>query len=166
MDGHRIGGVAGFNFRWVTLDPGRLALWHRPKLRAIPYLGKAGCDRVATLLSEREGARDIGTAVEAAGLGWDWIPLAGGRPPEGSAARRAREGLLLLSDRLDAGAAILLHCSAGMHRTGMMAYALLRYRGRDRETALALIETLRPVIRPALGTKHLAWGDETVDGEP
>lgn len=152
--------MPGFDFHWVSAEPGRLALWHRPKLRAIPYLGKAGCDRVATLLSEREGARDIGLAVERAGLAWSWIPLPGGRAPEGAVDRRAREGIERLSERLDAGDSILIHCSAGMHRTGMIAYALLRRRGLGEEAALARIEALRPLTRSALAPEHLRWGDQ------
>lgn len=155
----------GFDFRWSSAGPGRLALWHRPKLRAIAYLPRAGCDRIATLLSEREGAREIGVAVEAAGMEWSWIPLPGGRPPLGSASRRAQEGLLQLSERLDDGKSILMHCSAGMHRTGMMAYALLRRRGLDAADALARIEEMRPLTRQALTPGHLEWGDAWA-GEP
>lgn len=152
--------MGGFDFRWVEATPGRLALWHRPKLRAIPYLRNAGCDRVATLLSEREGAEEIGRAVEHAGLAWSWLPLVGGRPPEGRADRAVRAGVAQLSQRLDGGESILIHCSAGMHRTGMVAYALLRFRGIGKEEALDLIEAMRPVTRSALAPEHLHWGDQ------
>lgn len=148
-----------FDFRFVAVAPGRLALWHRPKLRAIPYLQAAGCDRVVTLLSEREGAREIGLAIEAVELAWSWIPLSSGRPPEGAPAQRARHGIAELSERLDAGEAILIHCSAGMHRTGMLAYALLRRRGVAQEAALQRIAAMRPVARSALTPAHLAWGE-------
>lgn len=154
--------MGGFDFSWVAVGAGRLALWHRPRLRAIPYLRNAGCDRVATLLSEREGAAEIGSAVEAAGLAWIWIPLASGRRPEGRISRRAQLGLDQLTGCLDQGESVLMHCSAGMHRTGMMAYALLRLRGFDSGDALGLIEELRPLTRQALGPHHTAWGDESV----
>jgi predicted protein tyrosine phosphatase len=152
--------MGGFNFQWVEVTPGRLALWHRPKLRAIPYLRNAGCDRVLSLLSEREGAAGIGQAVEQAGLAWSWFPLATGRPPQGRAAHRVRAGVVQLSRRLDAGESILIHCSAGMHRTGMVAYALLRFRGLEKEAALELIAATRPVTRSALTPEHLRWGDQ------
>ncbi len=154
--------MQGFDFRWGEVGSGRLALWHRPKLKAIAYLPRAGCDCLTTLLSEREGAPEIGAAVEAAGMEWSWIPLSEGRPPVGAAERRARRELLALSRRLDAGRAILLHCSAGMHRTGMMAYALLRRRGHDAADALARIEAMRPLTRQALTAAHLGWGEAWV----
>lgn len=152
--------MGGFDFRWVAATPGRLALWHRPKLRAIPYLRNAGCDRVLTLLSQREGAEEIGRAVEQAGLAWSWLPLASGKPPEGRADRGAREGVAQLSRQLDARESIMIHCSAGMHRTGMVGYALLRFRGLSEGEALELIEAMRPVTRSALAPEHLRWGDQ------
>ena len=153
--------VEGFDFRWAAVPPGRLALWHRPKLRAIRYLARAGCDRIVTLLSEGEGAQEIGRAVAEAGLAWSWIPLAGGRPPEGKADRRVREELQLLLGRFDAGESLLIHCSAGMHRTGMIGYALLRRRGFSGPEALGLIEALRPATRDGLTPARLAWGEGT-----
>ena len=141
---------------WLPVGPGQLALWHRPRLRAIPHLG---CDRVATLLSEREGAREIGGAVQRAGIAWSWIPLRDGKTPTGSRGEEARRDLWELSAHLEAGESILLHCSAGMHRTGMMAYALLRGRGLSRDEALDLIERLRPHARTAMRAEYLAWGD-------
>lgn len=156
--------VPGFGFRWVTVAPGRLALWHRLRFRMIPYLPRSGCDRVVTLLSEREGAREIGQAVEKAGLAWTWIPLPGGRPPEGRRDRDARAGLAEIGLALDRGESILIHCSAGIHRTGMMSYALLRARGLNREATLQCIDQLRPHTRAGLTASHLTWGDRRTEG--
>jgi protein-tyrosine phosphatase len=151
---------SGFGFRWAEVGAGRLALTHRPRLRAIPYFPKTRCDRVVTLLSEREGAEQIGALVREAGMAWSWIPLPGGRPPEGRVSERARAGVRELSDRLDAGESILLHCSAGIHRTGMMAYALFRGRGSPPAEALARVELLRPVTAQGLSSEQLRWGDQ------
>ena len=149
----------GFDFAWVPVGRGRLALWHRPKLRAIPYLANAGCDRIVTLLSEREGAPDIGAAVKKAGLTWSWVPLASGRPPEGHLDRTAREGVRAIVVRLEAGESVLLHCSAGIHRTGMFAYALLRCAGFGEGASLRRIAELRAHTRGGLRKAHLTWGD-------
>jgi protein-tyrosine phosphatase len=61
--------------------------------------------------------------------------------------------------RLEAGESILLHCSAGIHRTGMVAFALLRWRGASPEEALGLIEALCPETRTGLREVRLAWGN-------
>lgn len=149
---------------WRAVGAGRLAIDHRPRLRRIPHLPREGCDRVVTLLAEREGAREIGEAVEAAGMTWTWVPLASGRPPEGRAAdARIREAAAEISRALDAGEAVLVHCSAGMHRTGMFAYLLLRRRGLDRDEALEAIEAMRPHTRDALSDEHLRWADRVAE---
>jgi len=41
-------------------------------------------------------------------------------------------------------AGILIHCTAGRHRSVMLAYAVLRLRGRDRDQAAALVLRYRP----------------------
>lgn len=149
---------------WVPVGAGRLAIGHRPRARAIPHLPKDGCDRVWTLLSEREGAEEIGSAVRATGMAWTWLPLADARPPEGRRnADRARAALEEVSAALDAGESVLLHCSAGLHRTGMIAYALLRRRGLDPGAALDVLDRLRPLARAEATPERLNWADRLID---
>jgi protein tyrosine phosphatase (PTP) superfamily phosphohydrolase (DUF442 family) len=152
------------DINWVEVSPGRIALSHRPKLRDMPGLIGLGCQRVVTLLSHREGAPQIGKAVQAAGLAWTWLPVAHGKPPEGDEDQLLRRGLPELSGYLDAGSSLLVHCSAGIHRTGMVAYALLRWRGLPGSEALELIERMRPVTRAGLRAQHLVWGDRVARG--
>jgi predicted protein tyrosine phosphatase len=147
------------NPAWVQVGNGRMALWHRPRLNAMAALKAAGCERVVTLLSEKEWARAIGEAVEATGMEWTWLPLEGSRPPEGRRSVAVIDALLLLSEELDEGNSILVHCSAGMHRTGMIAFALLRLRSYTEEAALETILRLRAHTRHALTAKHIAWGN-------
>lgn len=86
---------------WQSVRNGRLALYHRPIHRAIGLLPAAGCTRVVTLLSEREGARVIGCLCEHAVLQWTWLPLASERPPRGEAMAAVRQVLAALSAALD-----------------------------------------------------------------
>ena len=47
----------------VPVAGGALALTHRPKLKSIPALRGLGATHLVTLLSEREGAKQIGDAA-------------------------------------------------------------------------------------------------------
>lgn len=70
-----------------------------------------------------------------------------------------RQGLQELVRAIEAGESVLIHCSAGMHRTGMMAFAVLRWLGTAQAEALNLIHTMRPQTREGMREEHLVWGN-------
>src|SRR5690242_10309965 len=99
--------VRMLGIQWVAVGPGRLALTHRPKLKDIPGLIELGCHRVVTLLSAREGAAQVGRAIQEAGLAWTWLPVAHGKPPEGDEDLLLQRALPELSGYIDAGSSLL-----------------------------------------------------------
>ena len=60
---------------------------------------------------------------------------------------------------LRTGGRIFVHCSAGIHRTGMITYALLRSVGLDPLAARDTLALLRKETRDGIGDERLAWGD-------
>jgi protein tyrosine phosphatase (PTP) superfamily phosphohydrolase (DUF442 family) len=138
---------------------GALALSHRPRLKDIARLCELGITHVVTLLAEREGAKQIGEVARAAGLTWIWCPLVNGQPPDAQSTATIQPVLGQLAKLVDDGAAILIHCSAGIHRTGMFGYALLRQLGLDRDAARSKLVELRVVTGEGVGDERLAWGD-------
>jgi hypothetical protein len=151
---------------WVPVGAGRLALWHRPKLRAIPLLKETGCTAILTLQSEREKARDVGDAVRAAGMAWHWAPLPNGHPPTGE-LRAVLAGVLQdVARGILAGDSVLVHCSAGIHRTGAAAYGVLQLVGQSPEDAVATIEKCRALTHDGLLAERRTWVDEIIAGLP
>ena len=144
---------------FVRVGKGRLALYHRPRNADLPLLRKMGCTHIVTLLKESEGAQKIGSAAQNAGLVWIWLPVPNGDFPTGEVHQRLVDALPQLSNLLDEGASLLIHCSAGIHRTGTVAYGLLRWRGESREKALDLISQMRDDTHNEMGEKRLRWGD-------
>ncbi|MFZ1599577.1 MAG: hypothetical protein WAW26_27315, partial [Anaerolineae bacterium] len=53
-------------------------------------------------------------------------------------------------------------CAAGIHRTGMVAYALLRWRGFDEPAALALITQMRTHTGVGVQRKQIDWGNRAI----
>ena len=145
--------------RLVPVSAGALALSHRPRRKDIARLPELGITHVVTLLAEREGAKEIGEAVRNAGLTWIWCPLANGQPPDAQVTATIRRVLAELAGLVEEGAAVLVHCSAGIHRTGMFGYALLRQLGLDRAAARSKLTELRAVTGEGVGEDRLAWGD-------
>ena len=96
---------------------------------ALVDIGAAGATHLVTLLTEREGARDLGELATKAGLQWIWCPLEDA--DTGASIAAVRPALEGIQAALRAGGAVVIHCSAGIHRTGMFGYAVLRVCGLD-----------------------------------
>ena len=91
---------------------------------------------------------------------WIWVPLdRSDIPPVDSAAELLHQ-MNHINSILGDGARVLIHCSAGIHRTGMFAYALLCQLGQDRDTARHTLELLRSVTAQGVGDERLEWGDQ------
>lgn len=65
---------------------------------------------------------------------------------------------------LERGGRVYVHCSAGLHRTGMVANAFLRWHGLSAADALALLTELRPLTAEQVGPERLAWGEQFSSG--
>ena len=139
---------------------GRLALFHRPRRMDFPTFFTLGCTHVITLLKESEGAECYGNLTQEAGMEWIWLPVPNGKYPDADIQHLLMEAMPKLSDLLDDGKSLLIHCSAGIHRTGMVAYGLLRWRGMDRRQAMKLIDSIRKETAEGMMEKRMRWGDE------
>ena len=117
----------------------------------------AGLTHIATVLSEAEGARAIGAAAERNELGWIWIALGS---TKNLPARRKPEilsGLEEMRAAIDGGGRVYLHCSAGLHRTGMIAAALLFHLGHTEADTRAALAALRALTASEMGEARFEW---------
>ena len=147
-------------YRFVRVGNGQLALNHRPGGRDFKHLRESGCTHVVTLLKESESALKIGNQTRNAGMEWVWVPVPNGNYPQGEVHERLLNAMPHLSQLLDEGNSLLIHCSAGIHRTGTVAYGLLRWRGVEREEAMRIIHEMRKETAEGMMEKRMRWGDE------
>eukprot|EP00959_Pyramimonas_sp_CCMP1952_P340988 7142887-Pyramimonas_sp.AAC.2 len=67
--------------------------------------------------------------------------------------------VLQLTDALIAmlkrGAFVMIHCAAGIHRTGLMAFVILRRLGMPYKEAREFLRVLRPVTREQVGDDRI-----------
>jgi protein-tyrosine phosphatase len=144
---------------FVDVGKGRLALYHRPRNTDFSILQELGCTHVVTLLKESEGAQRYGEMTTLAGMDWIWLPVPNAKYPEGEVHERLLQAMPTLSKLLDDGKSILIHCSAGVHRTGAIAYALLRWRGLEKSQAMKIILLARKETSEGLLERRTRWGD-------
>ncbi|MFZ4828968.1 MAG: protein-tyrosine phosphatase family protein, partial [Phototrophicaceae bacterium] len=88
--------------------------------------------------------------------------LENGHYPTGDAHTLLKQSLGILSNHLDEGENIVIHCAAGIHRTGMLAYAVLRYRGYSAENAMRLIAQMRQHTHDGLQSQHIRWAEDAL----
>jgi protein-tyrosine phosphatase len=114
---------------------------------------------VTGALPENEGAKQVGDAAQRADLAWIWVPLVGASVPDQARDAELRQVCRELCELIAGGGRLVVHCSAGIHRTGMFGYALLRQFGLDPAVARAKLAELRQVTADGVGPDRLAWGD-------
>ncbi|WP_448520429.1 protein-tyrosine phosphatase family protein [Rhodoflexus sp.] len=148
--------------QWVAIQDGFLKIGHKPggKNRSFEQLLNEGTTTVFTILSEREGARNIQRSCKDLGIDWIWLPLPNGDVPNETMRNEIINKLNIVKSKLQNKEKIYLHCSAGLHRTGMITNCILRFLGYDEESAYEIIKQLRPITAKEVGKKRLDFGNQ------
>ncbi len=127
-----------------------LTLGPRPKFKKIKDRSE---EVIFTLLKTNEDAAAIGAAVKKAGKMWTWHGLSV-RNHDFSPWRDWENAVLDLEQCLDVmDQTVYLHCAAGIHRTGSLAYLYFRRKAYTPEQARAKVFSMRPVIEDQINTK-------------
>lgn len=146
---------------WVKIGNGFLAIGHKPgKKISFEGLKIEGTSAVLTLLNENEGASAIGRQLQTVNIEWIHFPFSASKPHSGEAIEQVYSLYTNLSNLVFAGYKIYIHCSAGIHRTGMITYGFLRYIGMEKTEAFRLLQTLREVTATQVGEDRLRWADQ------
>lgn len=144
---------------WVPINNGHLAIGHRPSAKLVSDLKLQKATHILTLLSEHEGALLIKSTTVQQQMEWLWFPMESAKPPTEEQLTVLAQVFLKMKEILNNGGNIYLHCSAGIHRTGMISYAFLRFIGNEHETAIQLLQALRALTGDGVGAERVAWGN-------
>ncbi len=107
-----------------------------------------GAEAVVTLLPEYElesaGVGSLGDAVEARGIDWHHLPISDISTPGADFEAAWNYSGLRLRRTLAHGGRIVVHCMAGMGRTGTIAARLLVESGWSSADAISAVRSVRP----------------------
>src|SRR5690606_31239180 len=99
---------------------------------------------------------------EKSGMGWLWFPMESAQPIAEERYEELARLFRQMENILNQNGRIYIHCSAGIHRTGMITYAFLIYLGLGKEAAQLKLKELRGTTMENVGEERLAWGDNIV----
>jgi protein-tyrosine phosphatase len=123
-------------------------LWLSSLAKELSSIRAVGASTLVSLTESKElrwaGAGDFGAAVARAGLHWHHLPIRDfGIPDDGFEEAWSQVGPSL-HQRLVAAERIVIHCYAGLGRTGLVVARILIEQGETPERALALVRAARP----------------------
>ena len=149
----------------MTLCPGKkdpyaaFGAWDRDLRRDLQTIGDWGASAIVTLIEEHEfallGVPDFAKAVGAA-FHWHWLPIADGGVPDAGFERQWQAAGPQLRRRLTVGERVLIHCRAGLGRTGLVAARLLvEFGSAPAEAVRAVRQARRSTIETSIQEQYI-----------
>lgn len=138
-----------------------LILGPRPGKKSKDTIKASGVTDIVTLLSAREQPETIKRIASSIGADWHHFALDGGHLDTLAEVDLSR--VFLLFDeivRAEGDRIVYLHCSAGLHRTGFVAYLILRRSGLTPDEAFRGLRDLREVTAEQVGEARIALAEE------
>ena len=118
---------------------------------------QAGIDVIVSLLEEDEagqlGLAAEAEAAEAVGVRFISFPISDRGVP--ASATAAVSTIAAISDALERGANVAVHCRQGVGRSGLIAAAVLASSGLDPDRAIEIVSTARGQAVPETADQRL-----------
>lgn len=145
----RIGGLSGF-----------ISLWHFPSRKNLEQASSLGCSAVVTLQGLAEDPNVAMIKMTCLELGLDWVQIDFWKHYYQHTGSEGHPGLISLVNniaiKVAKGDKVLIHCAAGIHRTGMCVYAVLRKLGFSPGDTLECIRQIRRVTFERCGGRRFS----------
>ena len=153
--------------QFVSISPySQIACWPLPSRRVLNRFRETfGVTHILTLLNQNEiNQSNICNHIKAVGIQSIHIPIEGGDLSVFTSSQTTidmlRERLpfvhdLLLNSRKTTSVKMIIHCAAGLHRTGAITYLLLRLCHFSVDQALLIINRTRAITARQVGKQRI-----------
>ena len=153
-------------FHFFQLQNGSKITCHgKQSKNDITFLKKEyNVDVIITILSDKEGAEDIHRYTEEEGnIKWIHLPIKGANMTclkKEETIKKIFDCLLTLyEDMKNNKRIIFIHCAAGLHRTGIILYTIIRLTRETKEKALDIIKDIRMETYKYCGEKRINYAE-------
>ena len=144
--------------RSYKLLEGTIIACHRPDKNLLKKLSNELVNTVVTLLWNTETPEEVYKQCESLNINWISFPVKSINYTlltERHKCSAISEKLFELKDLLMNGQKLLIHCAAGIHRTGFVTYNLLRLCGHSKEETITALGIIRPKILEKISSLRL-----------
>ncbi|KAJ9452489.1 hypothetical protein DIPPA_34714 [Diplonema papillatum] len=136
-----------------TRPVGGICLLHFPSRRQMKFLKQKGCNYVVTLQKDEENAQTVRSYCQL--LHIKWIQVDFWHYFHQKNAEELIRYVRQVAALMRSGKFVMIHCAAGIHRTGMFAYAVLRCLGYDPASAVQSLRALRTATYLKVGAHRI-----------
>lgn len=139
-------GLCHFPGRCTVAGRGRA--WQRSPEADLQAIQRWGAAAVLSLVETCEfstyGVPDLGARVRASGMRWHHLPVPDMGVPPAPLFGPSQPQMQAVQEALAQGERVLVHCAAGLGRTGTVAAALLVAQGLEPQAAIDRVREVRP----------------------
>ena len=145
----------------------KLTCYGRPNLKQLKsMISIYKINYIVTLQHAKEKPEIIGTIAKSLGVEWYHIPLEGangGYLSKKETKQMFIKGVNFIFNELNTKTInLFVHCAAGVHRTGVFLYSLLRLSSESTETAYEALNYIRKATYNGVGINRLDYIEKSI----
>ena len=145
----------------------KITCFRRPSLRSIPVFKEVyGLNAILSCIIPNEKPQLIETKAKECGMEFFNIPFKKAKPFSLEKPETKEMLIKQIKKMYDAlisqNLTILVHCAAGVRRTGIIVYCLLRLNGETKQSALEIILKLREETRNGIGDYRIEYSEKNL----
>ncbi len=143
----------------------KITCFRRPSLRSIPAFKEVyGLNAILSCIVKNEKPQLIEDKAKESGINFYNIPFKRARPhcldKKETKEMLIKEIKQMYDTLINDSMTLLVHCAAGVRRTGIVVYCLLRLNGETKQSALEIILKLREETRNGVGDYRIEYSEK------